>query len=35
MVYPAYEHALNREDGRSTIIVEHSKMYAFEPEWEW
>ena len=35
MVYPAYEHALNREDGRSTIIVEHSRMYAFEPEWEW
>lgn len=33
-IFPAYELALNRTDGRSTIIIEHSDKYACGPLWE-
>jgi len=26
-IFPAYEKALNRDDGRSTIVVEHGDFY--------
>jgi pyruvate/2-oxoglutarate/acetoin dehydrogenase E1 component len=34
-VYPAYEKALYREDGRSTILVEHSDKYAHGRLFKW
>ncbi len=33
-VYSTYEKALNRTDGISTIIVEHSYQYAYGPLWK-
>lgn len=27
-IYPAYEKALNREDGKSTLLVEHGDFYS-------
>ena len=29
-IFPAYEHALNRQDGKSTLIIEHGNFYNEE-----